>query len=75
MHITQDKTKNKNTEEAVLKSIVMFCSTLQSGVTLTMACVLGGINLPQMILTGRWHLVRRPLLLLVRIMVKEDQVR
>jgi len=38
-------------------------------------CVLGGINRLQMILTGRWYLVRRLPLPQARVLVKVDQVR
>ena len=53
---------------------LMFSLLRQPGVTLTMACVLGGINHRQMTLTGHWHL---DLLLpppLVPAPVKEAQV-
>ena len=49
--------------------------SFQSGVILTTVCVLDGINRLQMILIGRWHLVRRLPLLQVQPTVKGAQVR
>ena len=47
----------------------------QSGVILNSGCVLDGINHLQMILIGRWDLVRRPLRLRAQLLAKEVQVR
>ncbi len=49
--------------------------SFKSGVTSKMDCVTDGINRLLMILTGRWLLVRRLPRPLVRVPVKEDQVR